>query len=295
MNAHLRNACILLALLLTPLASAPAQTAPAASKASPATRMEEHTFQSKALAREMPYRVVLPAGYDTSERRYPVLYLLHGWHGNDTNWTMLTNLIQDAEPYPMIIVTPEGENSWYVNSATTPADRFEDYIATDLIAEVEHHYRAIASSHRRAIAGLSMGGYGALLLSLKHPDTFAVVGSLSGAFDGPIGIESVMPSLKVSTDAAYGAPGSHTRSDNDVFPRIDAAGVESLPYLFIACGSQDPLLPASRRVAASLSAKKVAYEYHEYPDAHTWAFWDASLPALLRVVAQRIADQPAAN
>jgi putative tributyrin esterase len=249
-----------------------------------------HTIESPALGRSMPSFVVLPPGYAESQRRYPVLYLLHGWSGDHTNWTTLTNLVQYAAEYELIVVTPAGENSWYVNSATNPAGRFADYIVQDLIASIEAGFRAIAAPHRRAIAGLSMGGYGALLAASLHPELFAFAGSISGAFDGPCGIEDVLPELRESTDAAFGAPDSLLRMQCDLRNVLNAASAAALPYIYIACGAGDPLLASNRAIAAVLSLKEARYEYHERPGAHDWSFWDATIPHLLRSAARTVAS-----
>jgi putative tributyrin esterase len=270
---------------------ASAQIRPPASQAiSPP--VQEQTFHSKALDRDMRYIVVLPSDYDNSQQRYPVLYLLHGWAGDYTNWVKLTKLVEYSRRYPMIIVTPDAQNSWYVNSATIPADRFEDYIINDFIREIDTRWRTIASPDRRAIAGLSMGGYGSILFGLKHPGLFAVVGSVSGAFNGPTGIEHVLPELRESTDRAFGVPTSITRTGNDIYSLLYSVLAKtdhvSIPYFFLECGSQDRLLPSNRKFVEELSSKNVSYEYHEYPGAHSWEFWDKSLPMMLEVIGIRI-------
>jgi S-formylglutathione hydrolase FrmB len=247
----------------------------------------QRLFFSAALEREMPYEVVLPVGYASGQRRYPVLYLLHGWQGDETNWIKRTRLVQLASSYPLIVVTPRAGNSWYVNSATDPADRYADYIVDDLIADVDNHYRTIAAPPQRAIAGLSMGGYGALLFTFRHPGLFGFTGSISGAFAGPSGIEDVLPELKPSTDQAFGAAGA-TRKENDLDELIAAADPSKTAYLFLECGTTDPLLPSNRHVVDELSSHKFVYEYHEFPGAHTWSFWDNSIPALLDTLAQQL-------
>jgi len=178
-----------------------------------------------------------------------------------------------------------------VNSATIEKDRFEDYIADDLIREIDGHWRTIASPHRRAIAGLSMGGYGSLLFGLKHADSFSVAGSVSGALDGPAGVEQVMPVLRESTDRAYGAANSATRTADNIFSLTEKAEGSKLPYLFVECGAQDPFLPSNRKFVNDLSQKHIPYEYHEYPGAHNWEFWDSSLPLMLKVIAARIVPE----
>jgi S-formylglutathione hydrolase FrmB len=281
-------ACLLaLPLLALPLA--------AQNKGMAVDTVESNSFFSTALAREMPYEVVLPAGYSGSQERYPVLYLLHGWQGDETNFVSLTHLVEDASAYKLIVVTPRAGNSWYVNSATRAKDRYADYVFQDLIAEVDAHYRTIASPHERAVAGISMGGYGALLFSLWHPGAFAFAASISGAFAGPSGIESVMPQLKPSTDDAFGVAGSTTRAQNDVDRLIDVADRTQQPYFFLECGSSDPLLSSNRRVVEELSSHGFAYEYHELPGAHTWPFWDAALPTMLKVLSMQMHVEPASE
>ena len=256
--------------------------------------VEHHSFFSAALQRQLPYEVVLPVGYAQSQQRYPVLYLLHGWEGDETNWVKLTHLVELASQYRLLIVTPGAENSWYVNSATNPADRYEDAMTHDLIAEIDANYRTIATRHERAIAGLSMGGYGAMLYTLKHPELFGAAASISGAFGGPSGIEDVMPQLKPSTDAAFGPAGSAARHEDDLDTWIAKDDSSSLPYLFLECGTTDPLLESNRHVIAELSARRFAYEYHEMPGSHTWSFWDHALPMMLAVIAQQLHLEPAA-
>lgn len=283
--ATVATRAVIACLLALPLA--------AQNKGTAGDTVESNSFFSTALAREMPYKVVLPAGYSGSQERYPVLYLLHGWQGDETNWVSLTHLVEDASAYKLIVVTPRAANSWYVNSAMRPHDRYADYVFQNLIADVDAHYRTIASPHERAVAGISMGGYGAMLFSLRHPGAFAFAASISGAFAGPSGIESVMPQLKPSTDEAFGAVGSTTRRQNDVDTLIGAVDRTQQPYFFLECGASDPLLSSNRRVVEELSSHGFAYEYHELPGAHTWSFWDAALPTMLEVLSRQMHVEPA--
>ena len=284
--AKVLNTAVLLLLIILPAQGKTQHVRP--SPPSPGDTVEQRSFLSEALHRQMRYEVVLPAGYVFGQQRYPVLYLLHGWQGDETNWVKLTHLVELASPYRLIIVTPQADNSWYVNSATKPADRYADYIANDLIAEIDTYYRTIASTHQRAVAGLSMGGYGSLLLMLRHPGLFDFVASISGAFTGPSGIEDVLPQLKPSTDQAFGLPGSVTRKENDLDALIAAADRAKTPYIFLECGTTDPLLSSNRHVVAELSAGGFGYEYHELPGAHTWSFWDNSIPGLLAALSRTI-------
>lgn len=277
---------VILLMIMLPLQSSARQLKPAPPASGDV--VEQRSFFSAALQRQMRYDIVLPAGYASGQQRYPVLYLLHGWQGDETNWVKLTHLVELASRYALIIVTPQALNSWYVDSATNPADHYADYIADDLIAEIDGHYRTIASSHQRAIAGLSMGGYGSLLLSLRHPGLFSFAASISGAFTGPSGAEQVMPQLKPSTDQAFGPVGSQTREENNLDTLIAAADPAKTPYMLLDCGTADPFLPANRHVVDEIWSRGFDYEYHELPGAHTWSFWDNSLPNLLDVLSRKL-------
>jgi S-formylglutathione hydrolase FrmB len=119
--------------------------------------LQDVTLQSAALGRSITYRVLLPDGYRSSAVRYPVLYLLHGLDGHYQDWSTRTELAARAARLPLVIVMPEGGDWWYTNAADG-SGRYEDYIATDLVADVEARFRVIRARYGRAIAGLSMGG-----------------------------------------------------------------------------------------------------------------------------------------
>jgi putative tributyrin esterase len=261
----------------------------------PSERLQERTFQSESLARPMRYRILLPEGYSASARSYPVLYLLHGWHGDYLNWTTLTNLTQYAEKLPIIIVMPDAGDSWYVNSASVPQDKFEQYIIRDIIGEVDQHWRTLRSPHRRAIAGLSMGGYGAVKFALKFPGSFGFAGSISGAFNAaqPELAES-RADLAPSLVSAYGPSKSAVRAENDIYQLADHVTASAIPYVYLDCGNRDvSFLQSNRNLAAKFSERKIAYEYHETPGAHTWQYWDERLPDLLKAVVRNIARDKA--
>ncbi len=143
----------------------------------------ELKLDSKLMKREMPYRVILPVGYENSNEKtfYPVIYLLHGLTGHYNNWTDSTKLVEYAKNYKFIIVTPEGANGWYSDSVSAPNDKYESYIIQELIPEIEKKFRAKTDRENRVIAGLSMGGFGAMKFGLKYPEKFRLIGSFSGA------------------------------------------------------------------------------------------------------------------
>lgn len=230
----------------------------------------------------MRYRVLLPCFYQTGSGRFPVLYLLHGLYGDYLNWDTRTNLERYAQKYELIVVMPDAGDSWYTNSATDPKDKFEDYIGKDLLAEIDGKLRTLRSRHSRAIAGLSMGGYGALKIALRNHDDFAFAGSLSGALNAPQDLGDKRPEFRDQLLKVFGPPGSAVRADNNVFTALQSTKRKDLPYFYLACGSSDSFLPVNRDFAAQLSSQSAAYEYHETPGEHAWDYWDRSVQDLLR-------------
>lgn len=277
-----RHGWILLVAMLALAATLQAQ--PPKPHRAGAPTVQDGSFHSAALGRTMKYRVLLPAGYNTSTRRYPVLYLLHGLYGDYTNWDTLTHLEQDAGGYSFLIAMPDAGNSWYGNSLAAPADRYEDAIFGDFIAEIDAKFRTIHSGHARAIAGLSMGGYGAIKFALKHPQAFVFAGSLSGALDAARDLAERIAEYHDGLVGIYGPPGSPQRKASDVFSLVAEADATKVPYLFLACGADDQFLGPNREFAAQLSARHIRYEYRENPGGHGWAYWDRNLPDLLQAV-----------
>jgi putative tributyrin esterase len=238
---------------------------------------------------ELPYRVFVPANYGKTDRRYAVLYLLHGLSGDENDWWQRTHLPEYAARYQLIIVMPGVGDTWYANSASNPKARYESVIVSDLIPYIDAHYRTIAGPEGRAIAGLSMGGLGAMKFALRYARLFAFAGSFSGALDVPRTARlGKSPSARMLKDlqAIFGNENSETRRENDVFWLLDQAKKErvKLPYLYLSSGRSDPLPQVSEsnpRFAKALSARKVRFEYNERPGAHDWQFWDSEINLML--------------
>ena len=250
---------------------------------------KRYTLAAASLAgKELPYRLWLPSGYETSDRRYPVLYLLHGLGGNENDWWDMSDLSDYAGKYQLIIVTPGVGDSWYANSAGDPAAKYEDVIPKDLIPYIDANYRTVADRNGRAIAGLSMGGLGALKYALRYPQLFAFAGSFSGALDVPRTARLFKsPSAKMlnALRTIYGDETSSVRQVNDPFWLLDqVTDVGKLPYLYVTTGASDPLpqvKESNPRLAAALRAKKVKFDFKEKPGTHDWNFWDAEVKLFL--------------
>jgi putative tributyrin esterase len=256
------------------------------------SRVRDATFHSQALGRDVHYRLLLPKGYDHGGR-FPVLYLLHGLYGDYLNWDTRTHLEDDTRDLPLLIVMPDAGDSWYTNSATVPADRFEDYIVKDLIAEIDQNYHTIRDRHQRAIAGLSMGGYGAIKFGLKYPDLFVFAGSLSGALNAAQNLDELRPEFRDKLVEVFGKAPSRVRTDNDVFQILKSHGSTNYPYFYLACGTSDFFLTTNRAFVEQLSSSKIPYEYHETPGAHSWEYWDGAVKPLLEAVEKVLTAQAA--
>ena len=266
--------------------------------------VETYKLNSKLMAREMPYRVVVPVNYQSDKaRRYSTIYLLHGLTGHFDNWTNQSKLAEYAAKYGYIIVTPEGDNGWYSDSATVPNDKYESYIVQELMPEIEKNFRTIADKNHRAVAGLSMGGYGSLKFGLKYPDKFALVGSFSGAVQAAtLSVKMVQSTgwkaLSDSIIGVYGADDSPTRAANDIFKivrEMPAANVKNLPFMYISCGTEDGLIVNNREFTALLIEKKIPHEFRESPGIHDWKFWDAQIQEFLRTSEKFFGSSTTAN
>ena len=233
--------------------------------------------------------VVLPAGYHESLRRYPVLYLLHGHDGGHRNWLDRTNLLAHTARLPVIVVLVDAGNSWYTNSHARPEEKFEEYVAREIPAFIDQHFRTLTYREARYVAGLSMGGYGALKLGLKHSARFSLAGSFSG---DPL---AASDTSHQRLNHAFGPAGSSSRAENDLVALARDARIADGTYFYIDTGIADRLLPRNRAFVQAMAARPLAYEYHEVPGAHTWEFWDRRLPVFLKLVEERIARLPAAE
>lgn len=258
----------------------------------PGETIKDAVFHSTSLQRDMRYRILFPSDYQKGGR-FPVLYLLHGVYGDYLNWDTRTHLESYAQNLHLLIVMPDADDSWYTNSASVPADKFEDYIAKDLISEIDEKYRTIRERHGRAIAGLSMGGYGAVKLALKYPALYAFSGSLSGALDAAQNLDTLRPEFRPKLVEVFGKEGSRTRAENDVFLLLDAPHKSAYPYFYLACGTGDYFLSTNRAFALQLSSRAIAYQYHETPGGHEWEYWDGALQPMLQAAARAVADSAA--
>lgn len=289
MNADRRKFLVSVCLISwLALSSAVAQTSTVVKPHPLLEPFETSQLDSKLMQRKMSYRVVLPDDYRNPNEttRYSVIYLLHGLTGNFANWTDKTKLAEYASKNKFIVVTLEGANGWYTDSVSVAKDKYESYIVRELIPEIDKNFRTIADRDHRVIAGLSMGGYGAIKFGLKYPEMFSLVGSFSGALGATNFTEKNAGNIGKGIDSIFGLENGETRKANDIFALIRSASAEkikAMPYVYLSCGTEDFLIQNNRDFLALLNEKKIPHEYRELPGGHTWTFWDDQVREFLAV------------
>ena len=249
--------------------------------------MQDVTLHSASLQRDMPYRVILPANIPPTQK-LPVVYLLHGGGGGYQDWSNYSDVARFAEQ-GLILVMPEGASSYYVNAATRPLDRYEDYITKDLITDVESRFPVANGRPNRAIVGVSMGGFGAVVLALKHPDLFAFAAGISSALDVPTRKFSFRRIAQYRGHAQiFGPWGSETRKANNPYVLVGSTDPAKAPYFYLTCGEQEGLLPANQHFAALLKRHGFNFEFHPGPGGHNWNQWNDRLPAVFASLRQHL-------
>lgn len=265
-----------------------------AQSAQAGVRAECVSVQSKILARSVPYCVLLPPTYDDEKtRRYPVLYLLHGLGDNEQflihsgGMNLIEDLWERRELGEFLIVTPAAGATFYINSRDGH-QRYEDFLLQEFLPAVEKRYRTKPGRKSRGIAGISMGGYGALHLAFRHPQLFGSVGALSAAL-----IEN-LPTVKMSDSrqsgrmrilgGAFGVPFDPAFwKQNDPVTIAASANLAGLKIYF-DCGSEDDygFDAGAQGLDKLLTARHIPHEFHLYPGGHNWSYFAEHLPALLQ-------------
>lgn len=256
------------------------------------TVLEGLKINSGLLGREVEYTVYLPFDYDSSDRFYPVVYLLHGYSDDDTGWIQFgeAHLIADegiAERKipPMILVMPDAGVSWYVNNHDGSV-RYEDFFFEEFLPHIESQYRIRSEKRYRAISGLSMGGYGALIYAMHHPELFAACAPFSAAvytdeetlekdaarWDR---IDSVVFGPDLQGEARLT---DHYRVNNPLHlvESEEPEALRSVRY-FIDCGDDDFLFRGNAMLHIALRDREIPHEYRVRNGGHQWSYWRSGL------------------
>ena len=263
--------------------------------------IEQLTVKSAILNRPVKYTIYLPADYETSQRSYPVVYLLHGYTDDNTGWLQFgeINRYADKGIYegvipPMIIVMPNADSSWYINSYDGK-EKYEDFFIKEFMPAVEKAYRIKAEKRFRGIAGLSMGGYGTLNYSIKYPQLFAAAAPLSAAVFDDNALETMADDSYDRTFAQLfgrglkGAARLNTSwYNNSILKMVDSRNADDLKKVryWIDCGDDDFLTKGNSLLHIALVDKHIPHEFRVRDGAHTWTYWRTGIIDALQFIGQ---------
>ncbi|MFO7448208.1 MAG: alpha/beta hydrolase family protein [Ignavibacteriaceae bacterium] len=265
------------------------------------TVYENGIAKSAILNEDMRFAIYLPDGYETSELNYPVVYLLHGRTDDHTGWIQFGQMqhivdkaINEGEIPPMIIVMPDAKLTFYMNYENGSYS-YEDYFIKELIPHIEKNYRCRSKKEYRALAGLSMGGFGSLLYALHHPDMFAACSALSSAVRTDEEIIN-MPDEKYKNDLAPLLGGEKYGKDriSDYYNRNSILYlVKNMPAeqknavrFYIDCGDGDFLFKGNSALHVLMREMDIAHEYRVRDGIHEWEYWRTGLPAALKFISK---------
>ena len=250
--------------------------------------LSKQVIKSDILKRDVNYTVYLPEGYEKNERNYPVTYLLHGYGDSDDGWVQFGEInrladaaIKEGKIAPMIIVTPDGFKSFYMNAADGSMN-YEDFFIKELIPHIEKTFKVKTEKRFRGIAGLSMGGYGSLLYALKYPTMFAAAAPLSAAIWTDTDYENMqegMYNTYFGSSIGKSLKGIDRLTPNwyanSVFSIIDKKTPDELGAVkyWIDCGDDDFLSVGNAQLHIALTNKKIAHEFRMRDGAHNWTYW----------------------
>ena len=255
-----------LSLLLTACSDDQEVVAQGLTDGSKGTVLRNQTIHSEILRRDMLYSIYLPAGY-TDSKQYPVLYLLHGWGGDQNEWWVYDDMADDADAMiasgevpEMIILTPDGQTWRYIDNWNGNGLDYEQYFFKELMPYIETRYSIRRERQSRAIGGFSMGGYGALRYGVVHHELFSYVYAMSSVIgeSGLTGMGSIVTNYQPSV----------------------------LPGITLECGDRDYFTYDNREFSAQLTQLGIAHEHIERSGGHDWEFWSACTPKMLRKVGE---------
>ena len=262
--------------------------------------IESLTFSSKTGAK-MNYSVYLPADYSVNQRSYPVVYLLHGYSDDETVWIQFgqANQIVDkgvaeGKVPPCILIIPDGKVTWYCNSYDKK-DNWEDVFIQEFMPAIEKEYRIRAKREFRAIAGLSMGGYGALKISMRHPELFSTCVALSS---GTFSDEEIVRQPDKDYDRFFGnifgkgLKGEERLTDawkaNSPLDLLHSVPLEKLRTVrfWIDCGDDDFLFNGNSLLHIEMRKLGLPHEYRVRDGAHQWSYWRSGLATGLEYIGE---------
>ncbi|MCF8341038.1 MAG: esterase family protein [Chitinophagaceae bacterium] len=251
------------------------------------------SLRSKILNMERKYAIYLPPDYETSQRSYPVLYLLHGSGDDQTGWIQFGEVQYIADQSfikglatQMIIVMPDANTTkkGYFNDPKNEW-RYEDFFFQEFMPFIEKNYRTKNEKRFRAISGLSMGGGGAFIYALHHPELFASSCPLSASV-GSLNIEEATKYLLKSDSSLDNNTINNYFNINSVLQQINTISDQQKKAVrwYIDCGDDDRLGEGNMLVHIAMTKKDIPHEFRIRDGGHTWTYWRASLPKVLEFI-----------
>ena len=215
--------------------------------------------------------VILPADYD-AKTNLPVLYLLHGYGGNHASWIQnKPELPKLATQYGIIIVCPDGKNSWYWDSPLNPLIKYETYVTKELVEYLDKNYKTKKDKSGRAITGLSMGGHGGLWLGIRHQDVFGACGSTSGGVD----IRPFPNNWEIKTALGEYQENRQRWNEHTVIEQVNLIQPETA--IIIDCGTEDFFYEVNEKLHKEMLTRKIRHDYITRPGAHDWKYWNNAI------------------
>lgn len=228
-------------------------------------------YFSQALKKASSFNIVFPDD-PTIPRPWAVFYLLHGLSDDHTIWMRRTSIERYVAGLPLVVVMPDGGRGWYTNAVNPPGYRHEDDLVKDVVGLVDRTFPVKADRSGRAIGGLSMGGYGAVKIGLKHHEMFGSVTSHSGAVGFARRPAEKTKELSPEFHIIFG---DHAKGGSeDPYSLAETIDHGLLPALRLDCGKDDFLLNDNREFHKHLDTLHIAHEYEEFPGGHDWGYWD---------------------
>ncbi len=262
------------------------------------TILEGLQIESKILEERVNYAVYLPPGYESNERYYPVVYLLHGYTDDESAWIQFGEIreaadraIASREIAPMIIVMPDAGVTWYVNDYKGDKP-YEEFIFREFIPAVEKEFRIRAEKEFRGVAGLSMGGYGSLVWSLRHPDIFSSCAAFSAGIRTDREIVEMDRRGLLNFESVYGPidngklPGHwHPYSVLHLVANKSPDEIKKVRY-YIDCGDDDFLYRGNTELHMLMRDRNIPHEYRVRNGAHNWTYWRDNITAGLAFISR---------
>ena len=257
--------------------------------------MDNLSMPSKILKSDRKYAVYLPPDYETSQRSYPVLYLLHGAGDDQTGWVQFGEVlyiadeaIKEGSATPMIIVMPDANTGQrgYFNDIKVDW-RYEDFFFQEFLPYVEKNYRIKSEKRYRAVSGLSMGGGGSFVYALRHPELFSSACPLS-ASTGPLTVESAKENLKRANVAFSEKEVEAYYKRQSVLELVSQVADDQKKAVrwYIDCGDDDFLFEGNSLVHIAMRKKEIPHEFRIHDGAHNWRYWRNALPTVLSFVSE---------